>query len=279
MARLLSGQLVAEEVLEQCRQRVDTIKSQNKIIPALHIIDFAETNHNKAYINGLKKVAEKVRVPVTITKWTKDVTNDEAESSILEIGSNNNIGGILLMQPFPKDYKLDVNYIKNLIPSNKDVDAISDSVSAAAYLNNNNYVPCTAEACIKILELYNYEIEGKNIVVVGRSKVVGKPVSQLLLNLNATVTICHSKTKHLEQITKRADIVILATGTPNKFGKEYFSEQQTILDAGINWDVKNKKLCGDVNFTEVEPIVKAITPVPGGVGPVTSSILIQHVLN
>ena len=202
------------------------------------VVSVGHDSSNDSYLKGIQKTG----VNVDYIELPEDITNDELQNKLDSITAD----GILLFKPLPKG-------LDPQVP--KDLDGL----------------PCTAEACIKILDFYNIEIAGKDVCVVGRSPVVGRPVAQMLIDRNATVTVCHSKTKDIDAHIKRADIVIVATGTPRKF-KE-FSPGQVVVDAGINWD---GKLCGDVDFEAAEPVVDSITPVPGGVGPVTTAVLIEH---
>ena len=171
---------------------------------------------------------------------------------------------------------MDEKAMCNTLTAAKDVDGISLASLAAVFTDApDGFPPCTAAACVAILDHYKVPIAGKHVAVIGRSLVVGKPVSMMLLRRNASVTICHSRTENLQEISRSADIVICATGRARAYGREYFRPGQTVLDVGINFDVHGK-LCGDVDFDEVEPIVDAITPVPGGVGTVTTSMTMQH---
>ena len=174
---------------------------------------------------------------------------------------------------------MDSTKIENALDASKDVDCMTEASLCSVFTGRNvGYPPCTPEACLAILEHYNIPCEGKNVVVIGRSLVVGKPVSMMLLKKNATVTICHTKTKDVQNIAKKADIIIAACGRAGVIGADYVKEGQVVIDVGINVNDEGK-LCGDVDYTAVEPIVSAITPVPGGVGSVTTSILMKHVVD
>ena len=181
------------------------------------------------------------------------------------------------MRPLPKH--LDNEKARQYIKPCKDVDGCTDGSLAGVFTDSNiGFAPCTAQAAIEILDYYNIDVKGKNVVILGRSLVIGKPVSMLLLNKNATVTICHTKTKDVEKIAAKSDIIIAATGQMESIDASYVNPDQTIIDVGITYNETKQKLCGDVLFEEVEPIVKNITPVPGGVGSVTTSVLVKHVI-
>ena len=182
----------------------------------------------------------------------------------------------LLFRPLPEN--MEEKLVSDELAMAKDIDGISTSSLGAVFTDAvEGYAPCTAEACVKMLDFYNIPVEGKHVVVVGRSLVVGKPVAMLLLRRNASVTICHSRTSDLAEITHTADIVICATGRARAYDARYFKPGQVVLDVGINFD-KNGKLCGDVDYDSVEPLVEAITPVPGGLGSVTTSVTMEHVV-
>ena len=204
------------------------------------------------------------------------VTQSELHSQIQCINQDASIHGCLLFRPLP-DF-MDEKQICDELHMQKDVDGISSASLGAVFTDSpEGFAPCTAVACEKILDHYQIPIEGKHVVVVGRSLVIGKPVAMLLLKRNASVTICHSKTDGLESIMRSADIVICATGRARAYGAECFKPGQVVLDVGINFDA-NGVLCGDVDYDEVEPIVAAITPVPGGIGSVTTSTTMEHTL-
>lgn len=204
----------------------------------ISVVSVGHDTSNDSYFRGIKNTG----VNVDYIELPEDISSEELQAKLDSLDTD----GTLLFRPLPKG-------LDPIVP--RDLDAH----------------PCTAEACIRILDYYNIPIAGKNAVVVGRSRVVGRPIAELLLQRDATVTICHSKTKDIDSVIQGADIVIVATGTPRKFKK--FSPGQVVIDAGINWD---GKLCGDVDFEAAEPVVDSITPVPGGVGSVTTAVLVEH---
>jgi len=204
-----------------------------------------------------------------------DILEAELLDEIEKLNFNSSVHGVLIFMPLPKH--LDSEKVRRALSPEKDVDGITyGSLSGVFTGSGEGFSPCTAEACIEILDYYGIDCAGKNAVVIGRSLVVGKPVSMLLTAKNATVTLCHTKSIDIPSITRNADILIVAAGRPKVIGGEYFSENQTVIDVGINF--LDGSMCGDVDFTAAEPLVGAITPVPGGVGTVTTSVLVNHVV-
>jgi len=275
MANLLKGKDVAASINEQSINNVAKLK-ENNIVPTLAIFRVGEKDSDLSYEKGALKRCEEVGVKVVKYVFNEDVSVDEFYAKLLEANKDNNIHGILVFRPLPK--RFDDNFLRNLINVDKDIDGCSDLSLAAIFTNKEKgFAPCTAQAAVEILKYYNIDVTGKNVVVIGRSLVIGKPVSMLLLNKNATVTICHTKTVNIQEITKKADIIICASGQMESINKDYVTNGQTIIDVGISYNEVKQKLCGDALFEEVEPIVDNITPVPGGVGSVTSSILVNHI--
>ena len=276
MANLLKGKDVAFSINERSKTDIEQLKAKG-ITPTLSIIRVGNKESDLSYEKGAIKRANEVGVEVKSIVLDENVDYNIFYSTLDNLNSDENIHGILLLRPIP-DY-LDNEKARLYIKPEKDVDGCSNGSLSGVFTNTKyGFSPCTAQAAIEILDYYKIDVVGKNIVVVGRSLVVGKPLSMLLLNKNATVTICHSKTKDLPNICKNADIVISAVGKLEMLNKDYFSDKQIVIDVGINWNDAKQKLCGDVLFEEVEPIVDSITPVPGGVGSVTTSVLINHVV-
>lgn len=277
MANLLKGKEVANYINEKSVALVNVLKSKN-IVPTLATFRVGDNEADISYEKGIIRRAEDSGVKVINNVFATDTRMDEFAQKLSAANKDDRIHGILVFRPLPKSF--DDEFIRNLIKADKDVDGCTDASLAGLFTNNNaGYAPCTAQAAMEILNYYNVDLTGKNVVVIGRSLVVGKPLAMLLLNKNATVTICHSKTIDLPSISKKADIVIAATGQMEMLNKDYFTAKQTVIDVGINWNAAKQKLCGDVLFAEVEPIVENISPVPGGVGAVTNSILINHVIS
>ena len=279
MAKILDGKEVTATILQDCATKVSNKISTDALAPKLSIISVGDNSSNASYIKAMQKAAAETGCLFEIHEFDEDIDKQKIIELIEDLNGDDKTDGILLLRPLPGELRQFETEICEVISEDKDVDAACQLSVAGAYLGNNAFAPCTAESCMEILHHYGIEIEGKRACVVGRSLVVGKPVANMLLNENATVTICHSKTKNMSSITKKADIVIVATGTPKQFGAKYFSEGQVVIDAGINYDEVSGKLCGDVNFEEVKSKVAAITPVPGGVGSVTTAIILKHTIN
>lgn len=272
---LLKGKDVALAISQRSLNIVNELKEKG-ITPTLAIFRVGEKSDDLSYEKGATKRCEEVGVNIIKYVFPIDVSKEEFYKQLDKANNDDNIHGILVFRPLPKSF--DDNELRNFINPEKDVDGCGDLSLAGVFTNKElGFAPCTAQAAIEILDYYNIDVKGKNVVVLGRSLVVGKPLSILLLNKNATVTICHTKTVNIQDITKKAEIIICATGQMESINKDYVSPNQTIIDVGISWNDTKQKLCGDCLFEEVEPIVENITPVPGGVGSVTSSVLVNHV--
>ena len=276
MANILKGKEVAQAINENSKKSVEQLKEKG-VTPTLAILRVGEKQNDLSYEKGAIKRCQEVGVEVKSIVLDENVDKDTFYNTFDKLNKDDSIHGILFFRPLPNE--LDNEYARNFINPNKDIDGSSNSSLAGIFVNSQiGFAPCTAESAIEILNYYGIDVKGKNVVVIGRSLVIGKPISMLLLNKNATVTICHTKTQNIASITSNADIIITATGVNEAFNKDYFKEGQTVIDVGISWNEKKQKLCGDVLFDEVEPIVKNITPVPGGVGAVTTSVLVSHVI-
>ena len=276
MAKLLKGKEVVESLNERLRIEVEKLKA-NEIIPTLAILRVGERADDISYEKGAIKRCEAIGVETKLINLPADVEEEVFFKKLDELNQDIKIHGILMFRPLPKH--IDGEKARNMLSHEKDVDGCTDLSLAGVFTNASlGFSPCTAEAAMEILKFYNIPIEGKRVAVIGRSLVIGRPIAMLLMHQNATVTICHTKTVDIPSITKTADIVVVASGQMESVGKEYFKEGQTIIDVGISWNEEKNKLCGDVKFDEAENIVDAITPVPGGVGGVTTSILVKHVV-
>lgn len=276
MANLLKGKDVAISINERSKKDIEALKNKG-IIPTLAIVRVGSKESDLSYEKGAIKRASEVGVEVKSIVLDENVDYNSFYSTLDKLNNDNSVHGILLLRPIPNE--LDNEKARLYIKPEKDVDGCGNGSLSGVFTNTEyGFAPCTAQAAIEILDYYNIDVTGKNVVVVGRSLVVGKPLSMLLLNKNATVTVCHSKTKDLPGICKKADIVICAIGRLEMLNADYFSNNQIVIDVGINWSETKQKLCGDVLFEEAEPIVDSITPVPGGVGSVTTSVLINHVV-
>ena len=275
MAVLLTGKEVSNAVKERVAEGVKTL-AQSGITPTLAILRVGERPDDLSYERSAIKVAATLGIEVRSIVLPADATQEQIEVAIDGINDDASIHGCLMFRPLPKG--IDETALCNRLDARKDMDGIGLSSLAGIFAGTGQgYAPCTAQACIEICDYYNVPVQGKRVVVIGRSLVIGKPVSMLFLQRNATVTICHSRSENLAEITREADVVVCATGRAKAYDARYFSAGQTVIDVGINVDDQGN-LCGDVDFDSVEPIVAAITPVPRGVGSVTTALLMEHVV-
>lgn len=275
MATLLRGAEVVSALNEKVQTDVRALTARG-VVPTLAILRVGEKPDDLAYERGAMKRAETVGVVVRQIALPQTVSQEELLAEIEKINSDESIHGCLMLRPLPKHID-DLRAREALLPE-KDIDGITEGSLAGVFTGTKRgFPPCTAQACMEILRHYKFDLAGKNAIVIGRSLVIGKPVAMMLLGQNATVTICHTKTKDMPALTKRADILIVAAGKPGVVGAEYVSAGQIVLDVGINFNAEGK-MTGDADFAAVEPIVGAITPVPGGVGTVTTSVLMAHVV-
>ena len=276
MAKLLKGKEVAAALNEQSVRKAAALKEKG-ITPTLAILRVGEKGDDISYEKGAMKRCAAVGVEVKNVILPEDVGQEEFYQTLDDLNHDPSVHGILMFRPLPKH--LDNEKARNAIAPEKDIDGCSDGSLAGVFTGNGRgFAPCTAEAAIAILEYYGIDITGKNAVVLGRSLVVGRPLAMMLMQKNATVTICHTRTQNMAEITREADIVISCMGRIEILDSRFFSEGQTVIDVGITWSNEKKKVCGDCLFEEVEPVVRAITPVPGGVGAVTTSLLVRHVI-
>ncbi len=272
---LLLGKPVADVLQIELEHKVQTLKSNN-ISPKLAIIRVGERPDDIAYENGATKKMETIGIAIDHTFVAENCTQEMLEDIITKKNQDESVHGILLFRPLPKH--LDESKLINMVLSAKDVDCMNLATLAGIFeAKSQAKKPCTPQAVIEILKHYNIALEGKNVVVLGRSTVIGKPVALLMLNENATVTICHSKTKDIKQIAKNADILISAMGRAKMIDPSYVKQGAVVIDVGINID-ENGKLCGDIDFESVKEVAGAITPVPRGVGSVTTTMLAKNLL-
>ena len=275
MAEILSGAAVAQKLDDELKGKIEKLK-KNGIAPTLCVVRLGQNPEDLSYERGLLKKAEKLGIEVNKKLYDENITQEELASELRKIDADNNNHGILIFRPLPSH--IDEKKVLELISPQKDADGVTDASMLGIYADTGvGNPPCTAEACMEILKHYDIRLQGKKAVVLGRSLVVGKPLALMLLKENATVTICHSKSENLSKICKEADILIAAVGKAKLLDKEYVSEGQIVIDVGINMG-EDGKLCGDVNFEEVESVVSKISPVPGGVGTVTATVLMSHVV-
>ena len=276
MAELLKGAPVAAALSEKMAADVAALKEQG-VTPTLAILRVGQRDDDLSYERGTMKRCEKVGVAVKNVVLPADVDSDTFFATLEDLNEDDFVHGILMFRPLPK--QLDGEKARKLLSPAKDVDGCTDGSLAGVFTNTAlGFPPCTARAAMEILKYYGVELKGKRVAVIGRSLVIGRPVAMMLMHANATVTICHTRTVDVPSITKEADIIIAASGQMESVGAEYLREGQTVIDVGIGWNEAKQKLCGDVKFEEAEPVVAAITPVPGGVGSVTTAVLCKHVV-
>ena len=275
MAELLKGAPVAAAINDKTRSIVAAL-GKIDVVPTLAILRVGERVDDLSYERGAMKRCEELGVAVRQVILTENASEEEVLSAIDQLNKDTSVHGVLIFRPMPKHIRDEA--VRSALAPEKDVDGITDGSLAGVFTGSGRgFAPCTAQAVVEILEHYGVELSGKSAVVVGRSLVVGRPAAMLLMAKNATVTICHTRTKDLPAVTRRAEIIVAAAGQMRALGGEHFAEGQTVVDVGIHWNEKIGKLCGDVRFEEAESLVAAITPVPGGVGAVTTALLIRHV--
>ena len=276
MAKLLKGAPVAAALSEQMTAEVDELKRQG-INPTLAVLRVGERADDLAYERGAMKRCALVGVEPRNVVLPADVDSETFFSTLEGLNADPAVHGILMFRPLPK--QLDGEKARKMLAPEKDVDGCTDGSLAGVFTNTPlGFPPCTAQAAMEILRHYGVELKGKRVTVIGRSLVIGRPVAMMLMHANATVTVCHTRTVDVPSVTREADIIVAASGQMESVGAEYLRPGQTVIDVGIGWNEAKQKLCGDVRFEEAEPIVAAITPVPGGVGSVTSAVLCKHVV-
>ena len=284
MAKRLLGKEVNEALVAALQTRTAALKEKG-VTPTLGIIRLGENPSDLSYEKGATKRAEEVGVAVKNFVLPETATKEEVLAVVDQVNADASIHGVLMFRPLPKHLKNDQDEICNRLDPKKDVDSMTHMSNAGVFEGQDlGYAPCTPSACMEILDHYGIDCKGKNAVVIGRSLVVGKPAAMMLMAKNATVTICHTKTVDTAAICREADIIISAAGVLKSLTKDYVRPGQVVIDVSMNWDAEKVTskgvggMSGDAIFDEVEPIVEAITPVPGGVGAVTTSVLMKHVV-
>ncbi len=276
MAELVKGGPAAAALTEKLILRAEALRQKGGV-PCLAVLRIGERPDDLAYERAALQRCEKVGIAVRHFVLPADVSQDRLLGAISEINNDDRIHGCLMFRPLPKS--LDEQAACAALSPLKDIDGVTPASMAMIYAGlGEGYAPCTARSCMELLKHYGIEPSGNRAVVIGRSLVIGRPVAALLLAADATVTVCHTRTRDLPAVVREADIVIAAVGRPEALGAEYFRAGQTVLDIGINWSDAKQKLVGDVDFDAVEPVVSAISPVPAGVGSVTTAVLCTHVI-
>lgn len=274
MAQIIDGKLISQNIKNELRLQVEDLKSQGKDC-TLVVIQVGNDPASSVYVANKKKACEYIGIHSRSYELLEETTEEELLTLIDELNADATVHGILCQLPLPKH--INEKNILNRISPKKDVDGFHPQNVGALVIGEQGFVSCTPAGVIELLKRSNIEIEGKHCVVIGRSNIVGKPMALLMLRENATVTVCHSKTKNLKEVCKEADILIVAIGKPMYITNEYVKEGAVVIDVGIHRNAENK-LCGDVDYASVEPVCSAITPVPGGVGPMTICMLMKNCL-
>lgn len=286
MAKLLRGREVADALTERVAARASELKAKG-VAPKLAIVRCGEDPSDLAYERGATARCEKAGVAVEVFALPADVDKDALIDRIRRLNDDAGVHGVLLFRPLPKRLRAEEAGIRNALAPKKDVDGMTDLSAAGIYEGRADlgFAPCTPQACLEMLDYYGVDCAGKKVAVIGRSLVVGKPLAMLLMARNATVTICHTRTRDVAAEARAADIVVTAAGALGSLTVSCVRPGQVVLDVSVNWDADkpNAKggfgsIAGDAAFDALEPVVAAITPVPGGVGAVTSSVLAMHVV-
>ena len=285
MAKQLLGKEVTDALNAKLIERTAALKEKG-VTPTLGILRIGENPSDLSYEKGATKRAELIGIAVQKFVLPEDATKEAVLAEIDKLNADPAVHGVLMFRPLPKHLKADTDEICNRLDPKKDVDCMTDLSNAGVFEGRADlgFAPCTPAACMEILDYYGIDCKGKNAVVIGRSLVVGKPAAMMLMAKNATVTVCHTKTVNTAEIARNADIIVSAAGVLKSLTKDFVRPGQVVIDVSMNWDpekVTSKGvggMAGDAVFAEVEPIVDAITPVPGGVGGVTNVVLISHVV-
>ena len=275
MAQIIDGKMISTNIKNELRLKVEDLKKQGKEC-TLVVIQVGTDPASTVYVSNKKKACEYIGINSRSYELPEETTEEELLNLIDDLNNDDTVQGILCQLPLPKH--INEKKVIDRISPKKDVDGFHPQNVGALVIGEQGFVSCTPAGIIELLKRSNVEMEGKHCVVIGRSNIVGKPMALLMLRENATVTVCHSRTKNLKEICKEADILIVAIGKPMFITKEYVKEGAVVIDVGIHRNAENK-LCGDVDYNDVEPIVSAITPVPGGVGPMTICMLMKNCID
>ena len=271
---LIDGKALAKKIREELKEEVTELRKQG-IIPKLAVIMVGDDKASAVYVRNKSKACNEIGIEFEEYLKDANITQEELIALIKELNNRKDVDGILLQSPIPKG--LDIREAFNTIDASKDVDGFNPINVGKLSIGEDAFISCTPYGVVKMLEAYNIPVEGKRAVIIGRSNIVGKPLIQCLLNKNATVTVCHSKTKNIDEITKQADILVAALGKPKFVTENMVKDGATVIDVGINRN-EDGKLVGDVDFENVSKKASYITPVPGGVGPMTIAMLMYNVV-
>lgn len=271
----IDGKMIAAKRKENLKQVIDQLRTNGKRLPKLTVVLVGHDAASQTYVRNKDKACNYVGMLSDIIRLEASCSQKQLEDIIHQLNQDDSVDGILVQLPLPSH--IEEETILNLIDPQKDVDGFHPSNVAKLLLGQSGLVPCTPQGMMVLLDEINYDLTGKEVVVVGRSNIVGKPVALLCLQKHATVTIAHSRTVHLEELCRRADVLIAAIGKPCFFDHHFIKKGAVVLDVGINRD-ENQKLCGDVDYEDVQDIASYITPVPGGVGPMTIAMLLENTM-
>lgn len=272
MDKILSGKTVAIDIKGQIKNYTEELKASGKSLKISSIL-VGDDGGSVYYQNFQEKLANNLGIDFEKIKLHESISEENLKLKIEELNKDDSVNGIMLLLPLPKH--IDERAVTNLIDADKDLDCLSEVSVGRFYKGEKCFMPCTPNSVITLLKAYNIEIEGKEVVIIGRSNIVGKPLFQMFLNENATVTVCHSRTKNLKEVCKRADILVVAIGRANFIDSSYVREGAVVIDVGTS--EVNGKITGDVNFDDVYEKASLITPVPGGVGSLTTTLLLKNV--
>lgn len=272
MDKILSGKTVAIDIKGQIKSYTEELKSSGKSLKISSIL-VGDDGGSVYYQNFQEKLANNLGIDFEKIKLDESISEENLKLKIEELNKDDSVNGIMLLLPLPKH--IDERSVTNLIDADKDLDCLSEVSVGRFYKGEKCFMPCTPNSVITLLKSYNVEIEGKEVVIIGRSNIVGKPLFQMFLNENATVTVCHSRTKNLKEVCRRADILVVAIGRANFIDSSYVREGAVVIDVGTS--EVNGKITGDVNFDDVYEKASLITPVPGGVGSLTTTLLLKNV--
>lgn len=272
MDKILSGKTVAIDIKRQIKSYTEELKASGKSLKISSIL-VGDDGGSVYYQNFQEKLANNLGIDFEKIKLDESISEENLKLKIEELNKDDSVNGIMLLLPLPKH--IDERSVTNLIDADKDLDCLSEVSVGRFYKGEKCFMPCTPNSVITLLKDYNIEIEGKEVVIIGRSNIVGKPLFQMFLDENATVTVCHSRTKNLKEVCTRADILVVAIGRANFIDSSYVREGAVVIDVGTS--EVNGKITGDVNFDDVYEKASLITPVPGGVGSLTTTLLLKNV--
>ena len=276
LSYILKGKPVADHIKEKSIEQIKLLKKEN-INPKLVVLRLGDNPGDISYERSILKYTEALGLLTYVLVKERDISTEELLGILDDLNQDQSVHGILIFRPLPDH--LDIERINNFISQDKDLDSMNPQNLLASFLGKpGGFIPSTALAVIELLKFYGLELRGQDVVIVNRSQVVGKPLAMLFLEEDASVSICHSKTKNLEEKTRSADIVVTALGRAGFFGQEYFNEDSIVVDVGMSMDPEGR-LSGDVDYEEVKDRVKMITPVPGGLGRITTAVLIKQLLD